>query len=652
MVARRGLDAQPTKRKRKLDPSQPTLSHFFNATLTTAAVATPVAQGQPIEPPPPPPLDPNAALRTVIGALEGSAGISRIEFESNSDGTRAVVECDPSVHRGGSAKKRGKRKLETAPTDVPLTEAAVAGTSGGDGAACEPCEPDDPSSRKRDADRPAWTSGQCTDGCGDDGRCMPASEGVASTPPSPPKPLVARKVVRGQSRTKGELFVDKHGTFRRWSGRVLLAACTPCVLVGDVRVANYADEDGTPRRLCSKHAREAGTHEVQKPCRDCPDVAKLQANYADEDGTPMRLCSKHAREAGTYEVQNPCRDCPGGAKLEASYSDEEGHPSRLCSQHAREAGTHEVRQPCRDCPEGAKLQANYADEEGTPRRLCSQHAREAGTHEVLNPCRDCPGGAKLEASYSDEEGHPSRLCSQHAREAGTHEVRQPCRDCPEGAKLQANYADEEGTPRRLCSQHAREAGTHEVLNPCRDCPDGSKLQASYADEEGTLGRLCSKHAVKAGTHVDTGHTGGSYEACQCFCRLERALGVKLPHIHYLLGGGHEGSEQQGLLPNRPRMTPDSFRPDPSGKSRGFVYQYHGNGIHGYPPDHPKHFTWLRQTGLTKWGPDAYWATVAKDELYVEAGYRVFRVWAHEFKECLRAHCPRDVREVVEEVVIG
>jgi hypothetical protein len=64
-------------------------------------------------------------------------------------------------------------------------------------------------------------------------------------------------------------------------------------------------------------------------------------------------------------------------------------------------------------------------------------------------------------------------------------------------------------------------------------------------------------AVRAGTHVDTGHTGGSYEACCCFDRLERALGIKLPHIHYIKGGGTEGSEEKGLIPGR-QYRPDSY----------------------------------------------------------------------------------------------
>ena len=103
------------------------------------------------------------------------------------------------------------------------------------------------------------------------------------------------------------------------------------------KAPNYNDEEGRPKRLCAAHAHAAGTYAVQKPCRDCPDDAKLQAAYNDEDDQPNRLCATHARAVGTYAVQHPCRDCPDDAKLEAGYNDEDDRPSRLCAAHARAA---------------------------------------------------------------------------------------------------------------------------------------------------------------------------------------------------------------------------------------------------------------------------------------------------------------------------
>ena len=221
-----------------------------------------------------------------------------------------------------------------------------------------------------------------------------------------------------------------------------------------------------------------------------------------------------------------------------------------------------------------------------------------------------------------------------------------CQSCAVvGVAVRAGYKDEHGNPNRLCSDHAKAAGTYEVQHPCRDCPDDAKIQAGYKDEDGNPARLCADHAVAAGAHVDTGYTGGSYEACQCFDRLERVLGITLPHIHYHLGGGHSGKEQKGLLQAHPNMKPDCYVPDPTGVSKGTIYQYHGNEWHGYPPGHPKEHEMLL-CGMT--GREAYEITQAKDRLYTSAGYRLFRIWGHEFAECQRAKCPRNVREVCRE----
>lgn len=47
--------------------------------------------------------------------------------------------------------------------------------------------------------------------------------------------------------------------------------------------------------------------------------------------------------------------------------------------------------------------------------------------------------------------------------------------------------------------------------------------------------------------------------------------------------------------------------------------------------------------------EAYEQTDARDRRYLDAGYRVFQVWGHEFAECERAVAPRDVRAVCREV---
>ena len=301
------------------------------------------------------------------------------------------------------------------------------------------------------------------------------------------------------------------------------------------------------------------------------------------------------------------------------------------------------------CPDDDKVSANYPDECGRPGRLC--FARKASwftrDSQSVYVCQD---DNKVSAS-TDKDGRPQKLCSAHAKQVGSHEVLNPCVMCPDDDKLDASFPDKDGRPHRLCAAHAKKVGSYKVQNPCVMCPDDDKTGAAFPDKDGRKNKLCSAHAVQVGTHVDTGHTGGSYKACRCLCLLEKALDIKIQHIHYILGGTHAGSEKRGLLPDHPKMRPDGFCPDPSGQSKGLVYQYHGNFWHGYPPDHPQHSTYLENDNSNKWGPDLYNATLAKDKLYVAAGYRVFVVWEHEFNECLRVRCPRSVTSVLREVTL-
>ena len=403
--------------------------------------------------------------------------------------------------------------------------------------------------------------------------------------------------------------------------------------------AAYNDEDDQPNRLCATHARAVGTYAVQHPCRDCPDDAKLEAGYNDEDDRPSRLCAAHARAAGTHAVLSPCRDCPDDAKLQAAYNDEHDQPNRLCAAHARAAGTYAVQHPCRDCPDDAKLEAGYNDEDDRPSRLCAAHARAAGTHAVLSPCRDCPDDAKLEAGYNDEDDQPNRLCAAHARAAGTHAVQRPCRDCPDDAKLQASYNDEHDQPNRLCAAHARAAGTYAVQRPCRDCPDDAKLEACYNDEHGQPNRLCAAHAVVAGTHVAS-PPGASRVACEFFDRWEALTGERVPHIHHN-GSEWVGKEVTGLVPGR-RCRPDGYVAG-TGGALGTVWLFHGNWWHGYPPEHPKHETCIAHG---RWSPDEYQATLAQMDEYARAGCAVRCVWGHEYKKTTVARGPKPLRGVV------
>ena len=312
-------------------------------------------------------------------------------------------------------------------------------------------------------------------------------------------------------------------------------------------------------------------------------------------------------------------------------------------------------QKCVDIGRAEVPKANCPDKNGNSCVLCGPCAKIEGSSVAHYKCKGCVenGRAKVSnANYPDKNGNARVFCGPCARIANSYDCQNPCRDCIKNGNstvTEANFPDENGRKNALCGPCSRIAGSHAIHNPCQGCRlngHDTVAQANYADENGRANKLCAQCAVKAGSHVDTGFSGASYVACRCFCRLERALGIKLPHIHYIPGGGHDGKEVKNLLPDHPLMKPDAFVPDKSGKTKGSVYQFHGGEYHGYPPGHAKHATVLPLTG--KWGPDAYAATLKKDRLYLEAGYRVFVIWEHEFKECERVKCPRNVTEVCRE----
>lgn len=422
-------------------------------------------------------------------------------------------------------------------------------------------------------------------------------------------PINAELLVRGCARSKGQVCITHDGLYRRWSGKVWSPLCQQCARRGIEIQAKYADEHGKKARLCTRCATPAPVADFKDPLRatpfyfDCPRI----------DGQIFRTDNGDYKRWDGNCMQKLCQPC-----------------ARL----------------------GMVVVAGYSSMDGKTNQLCGTCAHKHGTFVTLNPCVHCrrDGREDVSARFPEIEGGPPRLCSSCARRNGTHAALDPCKSCfLAGRKdVNANYPDEEGHPKKLCALCAKENGTYVVLHPCVHCRrDGREdVYAGFPDVEGVLNQLCAACAVTAGTHVYTGYTGGSYEACRFFCRLSQALGVHFPHIHYIPGGGHEGREKRGLLPNHPQMTPDSFLPDSSGESKGLVYQYHGKVAHGVLPSHPQHDTFESPLGK---GTDLYACTLDKDQRYIDAGYRVFQIWGHEFtEECERKRSPRDVRKVCRE----
>ncbi len=296
--------------------------------------------------------------------------------------------------------------------------------------------------------------------------------------------------------------------------------------------------------MCAAAKPAGGKHRrsnYRKLCAACGASGRaLLASYPDRTGRPGRLCSRHAKEAGTHRVRNPCTVCSlllgprGDAShvLQASFPDAQGRADRLCGRHAREAGTHRVRNPCSACTAsctGRVFQASFPDGEGRPARLCSEHARQVGTYSPRNACVLCPSepGLANQASFPGSEGQPDRLCSFHARREGTYRVRRRCTHvseahgrCPAGGTGPKEQA--------LCTVHRpgyRKAAAGRSRIACLFFDEllartGVRAQhAHYGGEEDGGGQLCSQeHRVpevgqRFGTKVDgfDARTGTVYE---------------------------------------------------------------------------------------------------------------------------------------------
>ena len=81
-------------------------------------------------------------------------------------------------------------------------------------------------------------------------------------------------------------------------------------------------------------------------------------------------------------------------------------------------------------------------------------------------------------------------------------------------------------------------------------------QGCYKDADGRP--ACAECAIKAGA-LFASVPGASKVACECFGRLERQIGYKLPHVHYT-SNGTAGEEAMGLIPGS-KAHPDSYVPE-------------------------------------------------------------------------------------------
>jgi hypothetical protein len=156
----------------------------------------------------------------------------------------------------------------------------------------------------------------------------------------------------------------------------------------------------------------------------------------------------------------------------------------------------------------------------------------------------------------------------------------------------------------------------------RKHPEDAKKEAAYPDEQGNNNTLCSTHAYVAGT-VAKPYSGASRIACEAWHRLEHFLKQKLQHVHFVPGQDcPDGSEFR--IPGT-RYHVDAYHP-----TSQTIYEYLGNHVHGYPPNHPK-FTTKSVFLVGRDNSELYGETMERLSLIASKGFRVYYVWHHEYK---------------------
>ena len=140
--------------------------------------------------------------------------------------------------------------------------------------------------------------------------------------------------------------------------------------------------------------------------------------------------------------------------------------------------------------------------------------------------------------------------------------------------------------------------------------------------------LCCRCAEGAGCRVAK-RAGVSLEAASFFAALADAGGDSAEHERWdVEEGAWVGREVEGLVaPHRDR--PDGVVRDAVSGAVRRVWFYHGNHVHGYPPEHALHDSVLSMTG--RLASDAWASTMQSMQRFADRGYEVRYVWAHEFR---------------------
>jgi hypothetical protein len=161
------------------------------------------------------------------------------------------------------------------------------------------------------------------------------------------------------------------------------------------------------------------------------------------------------------------------------------------------------------------------------------------------------------------------------------------------------------------------------------CPEDDKRQATYDDQDG--------NAYAAATLAKP-PAGASRGACEAWDHLQRVFIQQIQHIHVSPGLAATGTEY--------KINGTNYRVDGFCAETGTIYEYLGNHVHGYPPDHPKH------NGISTFNGKSnrlmYSTTMERLRVIHEcSGHKVVWIWSNRWKEVIRKRGPVRCQTVFE-----
>jgi hypothetical protein len=105
--------------------------------------------------------------------------------------------------------------------------------------------------------------------------------------------------------------------------------------------------------------------------------------------------------------------------------------------------------------------------------------------------------------------------------------------------------------------------------------------------------------------------------------LEKELGITLQHAHYSTSCDSPSMRDEYKIPNT------NYRVDAFDRENKVIYEYHGNHVHGYPPNHAKYND--ISTFTKKLNSKMYEKTMNRMKFISEiTHFKVKFIWGHEY----------------------